>query len=50
MIFSEKISLLAMKSNLKAKYADMIIHRNKVIGFRYNYVISYLTQAEQCLL
>lgn len=41
MNISEKMSLLVMKSNLRAKYVAMIIHRNKVIGVEYNSVSSY---------
>jgi deoxycytidylate deaminase len=50
MNISEKMSLLAMKSNQREKYAAMIIHRNKVIGVGYNSVSSYSTLTEQCLL
>lgn len=50
MSLSEKMYLLANKSNLRAKYAAMIIYRNKVIGIGYNNISSYSTQAEQCLL
>lgn len=47
---SEKLYLLANKSNIKAKYAAMIIYRNKVIGIGYNYIDSYSTNSKQCLL
>lgn len=50
MSISEKMSFLAMKSNLRAKYAAIIIHRNKVIGVGYNSVGSYSTLTDQCLL
>lgn len=43
MNISEKMFLLTMKSNQRAKYAAMIIHRNKVIGVGYNCVSSYST-------
>jgi hypothetical protein len=50
MTINEKMSLLAMKSNLRAKYAAMIIHRNKVIGIGFNHTDSYSTNSTQCLL
>ena len=50
MSLSEKMTSIALKSNLKAKYAAMIIHRNKVIGIGYNYLITNSTSDTQCLL
>jgi hypothetical protein len=50
MSISEKLSLIAKKSNQRAKYAAIIIHRNKVIGVGYNHINSYSTQTNQCLL
>ena len=50
MSINEKMYLLAMKSNIRAKYAAMIIHRNKVIGIGYNNIGSYSTNSTQCLL
>jgi deoxycytidylate deaminase len=50
MSISEKLSVIAIKSNQRAKYAAIIIHRNKVIGVGYNHIGSYSTQNEQCLL
>lgn len=47
---SEKMSLLAEKSNQRAKYAAIIINRNKVIGIGYNYVGMFTTHTNQCLL
>ena len=45
MSISEKMSFLDMKSNLKAKYAAIIIHRNKVIGIGYNSINSCSIQS-----
>ncbi len=50
MSISEELLTVAMKSNVKAKYAAMIIHRNKVISVGYNYVGTYTTLSNQCLL
>lgn len=50
MSINEELFTIAMKSNLRAKYAAIIIHRNKVIGVGYNYINSYSTQTDQCLL
>lgn len=47
---SEKMTSIALKSNQRAKYAAMIIHRNKVIGIGYNHLISNSTKYTQCLL
>ena len=47
---SEKLLHIAIKSNQRAKYAAIIIHRNKIIGVGYNHIGSYSTQTEQCLL
>ena len=44
------LMLVAMKSNLRAKYAAVIIYRNRVIGIGYNYIHSYTTGVNQCLL
>lgn len=50
MCLSEKMTLIAMKSNQKTKYAAIIIHRNKVIGIGYNQLIYNSTSVTQCLL
>jgi hypothetical protein len=50
MDISNDLMLVAMKSNVKAKYAAVIIYRNKVIGIGYNYINSYTTGINQCLL
>jgi hypothetical protein len=50
MSVSDKLYLNAIKSNQRAKYAAIIIHRNKVIGIGYNHTDSYSTKSEQCLL
>jgi hypothetical protein len=50
MNITDKLSLIANKSNQHAKYAAIILHRNKVIGIGYNHVDSFSTQLNQCLL
>jgi deoxycytidylate deaminase len=50
MNITEKMLLIANKSNQHAKYAAIIIHRNKVIGIGYNHIDSFSTQTNQCLL
>ena len=47
---TNELLLTAMKSNVRAKYAAVIIYRNKVIGVGYNYINSYTTGINQCLL
>jgi deoxycytidylate deaminase len=50
MNINDELLSIAMKSDVKAKYAAVIIYRNKVIGIGYNYIGSYTTHYNQCLL
>jgi deoxycytidylate deaminase len=50
MNFSDMLSSIAMKSNQRAKYAALIIHRNKIIGIGYNHLINNNTNITRCLL
>lgn len=49
MNINEKLYLIAMKSNQRAKYAAIIIHRNKIIGIGYNHLISNSSNVSQCI-
>ena len=40
MDLSNKLYILAQKSDQSSKYAAIIIHRNKIIGFGYNHLIA----------
>lgn len=50
MDLSEKLYNLAQKSDQSTKYAAIIIHRNKMIGFGYNHHIVNSTKSRQCVL
>ncbi len=50
MSINEKMSSIALKSNQRAKYAAIIIYRNKIIGIGYNHLISNSTIHHRCLL
>ena len=47
MDINEQLYLIAMKSNQRAKYAAIIIHRNRVVGIGYNYLISNSSNVSQ---
>ena len=40
MELTDKLYYLAQKSDQTSKYAAIIIHRNKIIGFGYNHLIA----------
>ena len=41
---------IANKSDVKTKYAAIIIHRNKVISYGFNYLTRITSNSTQCLL
>jgi deoxycytidylate deaminase len=49
MNINEQLYLMAMKSNQRAKYAAVIIYRNRIIGIGYNYLTSYSSNVTRCL-
>lgn len=49
MNINEQLHMIAMKSNQRAKYAAVIIHRNRIIGIGYNYLTSNSSNVTQYL-
>ena len=49
MNINEQLYFMAMKSNQRAKYAAVIIHRNRIIGIGYNHLISNSSNDSQYL-
>jgi deoxycytidylate deaminase len=47
MNINEQLYSIAMKSNQRAKYAAIIIHRNRVVGIGYNFLISNSSNVSQ---
>ncbi len=50
MNLSDKLYVLAQKSDQSAKYAAIIVNRNKIIGMGYNHLIVNSTKSKYCLL
>ena len=47
---SSQLMTIANKSDVKKKYAAIIIHRNKIISYGFNHHTRITTNCKQCLL